>query len=535
MLEKIFIFILFLGPLIFFHELGHYLFAKLFKVKVETFSIGFGPKLFKFKKWDTVFALSVIPLGGYVKMFGDDPTNKDAVPEEDRHKAFTHKGKWARFWIVFGGPLANFIFAYFLFASLFLVGEKVPETKFGLLEENSVFYQAGIRSGDLLTHLNNNEVVGLSDVAILDENEQINSVGVLRAGKKQVFSINLTQKEFIDTFIESPPALRRSIVANSNGEFFYLSFYPGKVNYDLSIEEGFSQGPHSSVYLYPAKYILFNDRKAGEKAKVPEIDLQKEIRLNVAYESEQEFYRVLQDQGYYTVDLMVQSIAMKTPADTAKMEGRDIIVSMNGVRLMSFNQLRKQTQKLPEDKPSTIVVLRKGERVNIELTPQVQIHDGVKAKKIGVYSSTEYVPLKFRESKSKGFFNSLYLAFGRTWDTTWKTLDGFKKLITGEVSMKTMGGPLAIGKVASDSLNISLSYFFKIMALISINLGIVNLFPVPVLDGGHILYIFLEIVNRGPLSVRKMEIAQQFGVSILLMLLVLALFNDFSRYFSGSF
>ena len=135
MIEKVLIFILFLGPLVFFHELGHFLFARLFGVRVETFSIGFGPKLFRFKRGDTEYCASLIPLGGYVKMFGDDPLNKDAIPEHERAYSFTHKSKWARFWIVFGGPLANFILAFFIFFNLLLVGEKVPEVRVGVLSE----------------------------------------------------------------------------------------------------------------------------------------------------------------------------------------------------------------------------------------------------------------------------------------------------------------------------------------------------------------------------------------------------------------
>lgn len=117
----------------------------------------------------------------------------------------------------------------------------------------------------------------------------------------------------------------------------------------------------------------------------------------------------------------------------------------------------------------------------------------------------------------------------RTWDSIEKTFDGFAKLFTGQVGLNTIGGPLSIGKVASDSFNTSLSYFFQLMALISINLGLINLFPIPVLDGGHIMFIFLEIINRGPVSRRKMEIAQQVGLSLLLMLMVGAIFNDVTR------
>ena len=131
MFEKILIFIIFLGPLIFFHELGHFFFARLFGVRVEVFSIGFGPKLLKFVKNGTEYAISLIPLGGYVKMFGDDPFSEQQLSDEEKKVAFNYKSKWARFWIVFGGPLANLILAYFLYLGLMTIGEKVPETKIG--------------------------------------------------------------------------------------------------------------------------------------------------------------------------------------------------------------------------------------------------------------------------------------------------------------------------------------------------------------------------------------------------------------------
>ena len=111
MLEKILVFVIFLGPLIFFHELGHFFFARFFGVKVEVFSIGFGPKIFKHMRKGTEYAISIIPLGGYVKMFGDDPFSETPLTEEEKKVAFNHKPKWARFWIVFGGPLANLILA----------------------------------------------------------------------------------------------------------------------------------------------------------------------------------------------------------------------------------------------------------------------------------------------------------------------------------------------------------------------------------------------------------------------------------------
>jgi regulator of sigma E protease len=135
------------------------------------------------------------------------------------------------------------------------------------------------------------------------------------------------------------------------------------------------------------------------------------------------------------------------------------------------------------------------------------------------------------QTQSKGFIGSITIGLVRTWDSVKKTIDGFIKLITKQVSLKAIGGPLSIGKVAHDSFTLSLSYFFQLMALISVNLGVINLFPIPVLDGGHILFIILEVINGGPLSRRKMELAQQIGLSLLLMLMVGAIFNDVTRFF----
>lgn len=150
---------------------------------------------------------------------------------------------------------------------------------------------------------------------------------------------------------------------------------------------------------------------------------------------------------------------------------------------------------------------------------------------MGVYSYFEPQSIQFIKTKSKGILGSAYYGVIRTWDSLKKMVDGLFKLITNQVPLKSVGGVLTIGKVANDSFKISFSYFLQLMALISINLGVINLFPMLPLDGGHIMFIALELINGGPVSRRKMEIAQQIGLSILLMLMVGSIFNDVSRFF----
>jgi regulator of sigma E protease len=511
--EKIIIFILFLGPLVFFHELGHFFFARLFGVRVETFSIGFGPKLIKFLRGDTEYAISAIPLGGYVKMFGDDPRKKDEIPQELRDISFIHKGKWARFWIVIGGPLANFILAYFIFFSLLMSGERIPEIKTGVIPKDTILFEQGIRTGDIVKKVNGRNVYNPADLS-LKEGEILTALEVERLGERKVLNTTFTGNQFLENLMKYPPYLRKPLLVGTDGKEYALSFDKEKIDFKRSLDE-MAQRSQSKLYLF-SKII-------GEQYK-----FNKEVLIT--HETSDEFFIKLKELNLIPYDLTVKSVKMGSPADKTGVRAGDIFVSINGEEIFSFEDLRNKLQISKESK-AKLTFYRDGKLQSTEITPEVKTENDQTYKLIGVYSSGEFLSPNFIMTESKGLSSALVAALDRTWDGTVKTFDGFKKLLKAEAPFKSIGGPLSIGKVASDSFNTSLSYFFQLMALISINLGIINLFPIPVLDGGHIMFIIFEIFNRGPLSERKMEIAQQVGLSILLMLMVGAIFNDFSRFF----
>jgi len=511
--EKIIIFILFLGPLVFFHELGHFFFARLFGVRVETFSIGFGPKLIKFLRGDTEYAISAIPLGGYVKMFGDDPRKKDEIPPEMRAKSFSHKGKWARFWIVIGGPLANFILAYFIFFSLLISGERIPEIKTGVVPKDTVLFEQGLRTGDIIKKVNGRDVYNPADLS-LKEGEVLGALEVKRLGERVVLRTNFTGNQFLENLMKYPPYLRQPLLVGVDGKEYALSFNKEKINLKRSLDE--------MAQRSEAKFYLFNKILGGQ------YKFHKE--LIITHQTSDEFFIKLKELGLIPHDLSVKSVKMGSPADKAQVKAGDIFVSINGEEIYSFEALRNKLQ-ISKEAQTKLEFYRGGVLQKVEITPEVKTDNDQTIKLIGVYSGGEFLSPNFIMTESKGLGSSLVTALDRTWDGTVKTFDGFKKLLKAEAPFKSIGGPLSIGKVASDSFNTSLSYFFQLMALISINLGIINLFPIPVLDGGHIMFIIFEIINRGPLSERKMEIAQQVGLSILLMLMVGAIFNDFSRFF----
>lgn len=520
MLEKILIFILFLGPLVFFHELGHFFFARLFGVKVEVFSIGFGPKLLRWKWGDTEYALSLIPLGGYVKMFGDDPLSSDEMSDSEKKVAFTHKSKWARFWIVFGGPLANFILAFFIYLGLVSFGEKVPQARFGNLKTSSSLYQDGFRSGDALKRINGKQVLSFDDLNLIDS--QVNSVSVGRGDQELTISVDYTGIQFIEEFSKAQQHLRAPVVANASGEMFLVSVdSSGEIDYDKSYEALVGESFERKITLHkitsdPAKSTNLRDLKLETNRYV----LQGKGIVGEA----------LEERGFFPADLVVSSLVMGSPADKAGVKKDDLVLGLEDRKLTSFEDLRQHLQVSAAKGASvSVTILRDGKEMALSLIPELKEVAGQKVYTIGVYSSMIPMPIKMIEARAQGIGEALTLAINRTKEGLHKTVLGFKKLITAEVPLDSIGGPLAIGQVASESYNISLSMFFRLMALISINLGIINLFPIPVLDGGHIVFIFLEILNRGPLSVKKIQIAQQFGMSLLFLLIFVALFNDIAR------
>lgn len=515
MLEKILIFVIFLGPLIFFHELGHFFFARFFGVRVEVFSIGFGPKIFKYLHKGTEYAISIIPLGGYVKMFGDDPFSEVELTPEEKKVAFNHKSKFARFWIVFGGPLANMILAYCLYVGLLTMGEKVPETKVGLIVENSKLYNIGLRTGDVLVGINDEKILSFDDFNINSSN--VDKITVRRDESQVSMPVDMPIEPFINEFVSVVSAVKKPIFLNPKGQKYFLSLKQKPTDLNFSLEE-VSSGFQGKAYLYAIT--------TDEDLK---LDLTSETEISAG--PKENLVKFLINLEYFPQDLAIRNIVMASPADKAGLKKSDILLSMDGEKLTSFEELRNKLQTITPPREVAVEVLSDSKIVKKSLTPEFKEIDKKKIAIIGVESAVEYMQPKLVVAKADNIGEALVSGFTRTWDGVVKTFLGYKKLITREVSLNNIGGPLAIGKVASDSLNISLSMFFRLMAIISINLGVINLFPIPVLDGGHIMFLGLEAINRGPLSRRKLEIAQKMGISVLFFLIFIALFNDITRLF----
>ena len=520
MISGILIFFLFLGPLVFFHELGHFFFARVCGVKVETFSIGFGPKLFKWKWGDTVYAFSAIPLGGYVKMFGDDPLAKDELSEEEKKVAYTHKSKWQRFWIVFGGPLANFVMAFVLYFFLAVDGEKVPEPKLGVIKSDSKFHSLGIRTGDVLSKLNDKDIYNFDDVNIADSN--LTSITVIRDSKPLELKTDITTEDFQKNLLTSVTQLKAPIFANNEGEKYLLQKQGSKVS---SLEE----------LLEIEKTETLEMRKINSEVESlgvwdpgnKKFDLGEARTLSLG--GSENLFEALRAEGLYPIELVVNRVSNDSAAEKAKLNKGNIIVGINGEDINSFVEFRDRIQALKEPRAIELSVLNSNGLSTVELTPKKTTYDGRSVLMVGIESGIVGYA-KMVEFQVDGLFAGLSIAAKRTVDGTVNVVGMFKKLIFGEVSVNNLGGPIAIGKAANDYFDMGLSMFLRLMALISINLAVINLFPIPVLDGGHIVFILFELVNGGPLSRKKLLYAQQFGMSLLFLLIFVAVFNDIKRF-----
>ena len=346
-------FIIVLGVLIFFHELGHFLMARLFGVGVEKFSLGFGPRLIGKKIGITDYRLSAIPLGGYVKMVGEEPDAQ--VDRADLHLSFTHKHVFKRICIVAAGPVFNLLLAVLIFFGIFLIsGTFILKPSIGTVKDGSPAYIAGLKAGDLIVEIDNTPIGAWDDMTriINDSNGQKLSVVVRRdAGD---FTLVVTPEQSVTQNIFGEDIKRYMIGITFSGET-----YPKPLN-----------------------------------------------PLQALGESLVQTYRV--------VELMV------------------VIIS---------------------------------------------------------------------------------------------------KLITADISTDTIGGPLMIAKMAGDQAKAGIDHLIWFIALISINLAIINLLPIPVLDGGHLLFFILEAIKRKPVSIKVREVAQQIGLFILLLLIILVFYNDISKLF----
>jgi regulator of sigma E protease len=443
-------FLVTLGVLVVFHELGHYLVARLCGVKVLRFSVGFGRVVAarRFGRDQTEWALSAIPLGGYVKMADE---REGEVAPSDVARAFNRQSVWKRIAIVAAGPIANLLLAVALFTATNLVG--IPGQRALLADPpaGTPAAAAGIRAGDLVVAIDGDPVRSWQDMRwrlTKAQGHETAAIAVETAGRAG-----------------DPPVTRTIAIGQ----------------------------------LKPADWEGNALAALGMRA----------------------------DLG---VPLIRETVPGK-PAAVAGLMAGDRIVAIDGAPVRSPGDVAAITNARP-GVPTVFTVERGSTTREFTVSPEAQdqggrvvgiagIHlkvDPAVAEKLGII--VRYGPLEALEQGAR-----------KTWELSVFTLKMLGRIIIGEASLKNISGPLTLADFAGQSAQAGMLAFVTYLALISISLGVLNLLPVPLLDGGHLLYYFAEIFKGSPVSDRAFEVGQRIGMAMLAVLMALALFNDVSRLF----
>jgi regulator of sigma E protease len=534
-------FIVLLGLLIFVHEMGHFLVAKYFGVRVEVFSLGFGKKILSYKRGDTTYCISMIPLGGYVKMFGDDPNSP--IADEEKKFSFTHKPVFQRIGVVIAGPLMNFFFAILVLFVVALIGQQGRAPIVGDVIAGTKAYEDGFRSGDKVLKAAGKNVRTWDDFAktLTTFQGQPISVEIQREGSTQLAEITTTAQ-----LIENPNILSMD---SKIGEVAGMSQVAraavvGVRTGSVADKAGLKTGDLiRSVAAYNVRYFRELDnalvsqqgRPIGlEVTRFTNLDSDKNEKLMIQLPATS--FASMAALGIEQADLYLAKVMDKTPAQAAGLREGDRILQVDQTVPGRWEDVLNTVKSYKGEGVVSFQIERDGAKSTFEVTPKKTSQTtsfGAEEERYTVGILTWSFPANVETTlvKADSIGEAFTTGIRRTIEITEMTVLSFVRLIETKISPKNIGGIISIGQAASETYKMGISYFLQMMAMISVNLFVLNLLPVPVLDGGHLVFYTIEAIKGTPLSMKKMEFAQKIGLVMLMSLMVFALFNDVTRVF----
>jgi regulator of sigma E protease len=451
LVQTVLAFLVVLAVLVVVHELGHYLAARWCGVKVLRFSVGMGRVVWsrRFGRDQTEWAISLLPLGGYVKMLDAREGDLSSLPASELAREFTRQSVWRRIAIVAAGPLSNFLLAILIFAGLSVYGTPEPAAKLRAAPSLSAAANAGVQGGDRVLSINGEAVESWADL----------------------------RWKMIDLAVERQPA---------------------KLEVQRQVErDGRAASETRSLEL----------RTDSLQTSDLEGDFLGKLGLDVA-RPRPVMGRIIPDGA----------------AERAGLQTGDQILAVDGLAMVDAVAFVELVRESP-GKRLELSVLRQGQPLQVPVTPIAMNRDDKTIGRIQaeVPMMPEMVTLSANPAKA------LWLGTVKTWETSALTLRMLGKMIIGQISWKNITGPITIADYAGQTARIGLISFLSYIAFISISLGVMNLLPIPVLDGGLLLYYSLEVLTGRPVSERFGELAQRAGIGILMTLMVVAMFNDIVR------
>jgi regulator of sigma E protease len=440
-------FLVLICVLVIVHEYGHYLAARLSGVKVLKFSVGFGKPLVsrRIGRDNTEWAISTLPLGGYVKMLDEREGN---VAAHELHRAFNRATVWRRMAIVAAGPLANFLLAVLVFWALLIHGIPAIKPVLGEPEQNTPAAMAGLHDGDEVVRVDGNSVRTFSQLRL--------------------------------SLLEAAAKRSRIVLELANGEQKELDF---------------SQLPES--------YLEGNGRVLGVEPYMPPIAP------------------------------VVGYLEPGSVAEQAGLKPGDRIIAADGQPIQHWQDFSQLVRARAGVEIELVIQAQSGRRV-IRLTPASISENGKVIGRVGVGPKLDpalFEPLQTEERYAP--VQALGHAAAKTWNTALFSLKMLGRMVLGQVSWRNLSGPVSIADYAGQSAQQGWLSFVGFLAVISIGLGVINLLPIPLLDGGHLMYYFVEVFQGRPVSERVMELGARIGMAIIGALIFLALYNDVLRLLNG--
>lgn len=560
-LSFVFAFVLMLGVLVFVHELGHFLVAKLFDVKVLKFSLGFGPAIgigkyrLAFTRGETEYVVAWFPLGGFVKMLGENPDEEVREPAEgesaaefepvepidpaDIPRAFNNKPVWQRLLVLFAGPAMNLLLPVVIFVGVLTVGMPRPEPVIGTIEPGSPAAKAGLAVGDRVVAVRGEPVLwwdAVEDDLRARPGESV-PIRVERDGASIDAALALEDRAGMDA-VGAPAQVGWSGLGHSR-----LAAIAGIPTANAPANQtGLRSGDRIVAVAGDdvEDWVGFASRYAAAGNSGDVVVRVERLAEGQTKPEEQELtlpaLGSVEALGVVPATVLVAGTTPDSPAAKADLRAGDLIVAVDGAPVGSFAAF-SELVRASGGRALEITYARGGERHEISVKPQMLEADtglGIPEERylIGITAHAAAVQGAVGIDRETNPLVSIPRAVGMTAELTKTFLAGLKRLVSGDVSRKQLAGPIGIAEIAHNAFEQGWFAYLTTLILISINLAVLNLLPIPVLDGGQALLIAIEGIKRSPLSIRTRDIVQQIGVTVMVMLMGLAFWNDLSRHWS---
>lgn len=449
-------FIFTIGLLVTVHEYGHFQVAKWCGVKVLKFSVGFGKPLWskRFGQDQTEFIIAAIPLGGYVKMLGEEQSTQDGeFANHDMARALNRQSVGKRMAIVLAGPLANLLLAIVLYWALFMTGTVGMRPIVGKVIENSPAATSSINTGDLLQKINGKDVATWQDARWLLLKESLKNKRV------EIQAINRKQE----------------------------------------------------IHFYQIDASSLTDEDVNR-------DILDKLGLTIYQPN---------------IPARIGEIVKGSPADIAGLKSNDLVLAANQISVSDWESFVKEI-RLNFNQAVDVLVQREGGEIRLTVRPEPVIENAKTIGRIGAAFKMEQSELDhYFVTSHYSVLGAFSKAIEKTWDTALFSLNMLGNMVLGQVSWKGMSGPVTIASYAGQSADMGIKVFVGFLALISISIGVLNLLPIPILDGGHFMYYMVEFFTGKPVSEAAINIGQKIGFFLLACMMVLALYNDMYKLTTG--